>query len=162
MGRFRTKRGTCFVSDGNIRLHESYAGQLKRYYEGAKQSRHGLALVSNLFLFPPLSVLYIILSEPGILLYLLGLAAVIAIFGYLVDYVPGFRRVETIPLGEITKVQAVEGSSWTHPRFVVEYGYGNQTNKRRIRLPSRYFAFTEREFERAKQLFEEHSVLVRN
>jgi hypothetical protein len=83
---------------------------------------------------------------------------IIIVLAYIVDHLRGFRRVDTLPINSITAIEVIEGSWWTHARFIVEYQNDEQANKRRIRLPSRYFAFTEQEFEHAKKLFRSHEI----
>ncbi|WP_150123175.1 hypothetical protein [Haladaptatus sp. R4] len=90
--------------------------------------------------------------------YFLGFFVIIVVLAYVVDHLRGFRRVNQLPLDSITAVEVIEGSWWTHPRFIIEYQNGDQINKRRIRLPSRYFTFTEQEFEHAKELFRSHDI----
>ncbi|WP_433633750.1 hypothetical protein [Halomicrococcus sp. NG-SE-24] len=158
MGDFRTKRGRCSVSDGVLRIDESYTGQLKRNYEGAKSS----LVVFILFLAFIVSMVgwsvNIVLNERWVIPYLFGVFAIIAIVAYTIDYLRGFRQVETIPLASIIDVQVVKGTMWTHPRFIVSYKRDGEPYKRRIRLPSRHFAFTEQEFESAKHLFQTNGV----
>lgn len=158
MARFRTKRGACFVSDGKIRLDESYRDQLNRYYEEARRSNRGLVLVTALFVSLLLMAFYTARAGPEMLPYLLGFATILGVLGYTADRVRGFRRVETISCEAITAVRAIERSRATHPRFVVKYEDAEGTHRRRIKLPSRHFPDTEREFERAKQLFRSNGV----
>lgn len=153
MERFRTKRGTCFIKHGELRLDENYRGQFKRYYEGARSSKLGFVLVLASFTFFFWEAATIVLNDRWILPYFFGTVVAVVIFAYTIDHLRGFRRPETIPLDAITEIRVITGSLWTHRRFVVIYEKDNRPRKRRIRIQSRGFAFSKREFERAKQLF---------
>ena len=158
MASFRTKRGTCFISDNELRLEESYTGQLKRYYEGAKASTRGLVLVGLMGVYLVWMVHFFLFVRRGLFPIFFVILVIIIVLAHIADHLRGFRRVDILPLDSITAVEVIEGAWWTHARFIIEYQNGDQSNKRRVRLPSRYFAFTEREFEHAKALFRSHDI----
>lgn len=153
MGSFKTKRGTCSLTTDELRIEESYTGQLKRYYEGVTTTKRGLVLGLLVLGVVAVEFVAIIRTDQWVLVYIVGLAIPIVLIGYGIDYVRGFRRVETIPRDAITEITSIDGTIWTHQRFIVKYEDNGRISKRRIRLPSRQFAFTDQEFERAKQLF---------
>ncbi len=148
----------CFISESELRLEESYTDQLKHYYEGAKASTRGLVLTGLMIVYVVWIVNYFIFIKPELLPPFLPIFVIIVVLAYFVDLLRGFRRVNQLTLDSITAVEVIEGSLWTHPRFIIEYQNDGQSNKRRIRLPSRYFAFTEQEFEHAKELFRSHEI----
>lgn len=153
MSSFKTKRGTCSLTSDELRIEESYRGQLKRYYEGVTTTKRSIVL--GLLMFGGMAVAFIdiIRTDQWVLFYIMGLGIPLVLIGYGIDYVRGFRRVETIPRDAITEITSIDGTIWTHQRFIVTYETEGRMSKRRIRLPSRQFAFTDQEFERAKQLF---------
>ena len=153
MESFRTKRGRCFISESELRLEESYTDQLKHYYEEAKASTRGLVLTGLMIVYVVWMVNFILFERGEFFPYFLGSLVIIVVLAYVVDHLRGFRRVNQLSLDSITAVEVIEGSWWTHYRFIIEYQNGNQINKRRIRLSSRYFGFTEQAFEHAKELF---------
>jgi hypothetical protein len=155
---FRTKRGRCFISGSELRIEESYIDQSKRYYEEAKSSTRGLVLTGLMIVYVVWMANYILFDRREFFPYFLGFFVIIVVLANVVDHLRGFRRVDTLPLDSITAVEVIEGSWWTHPRFIIEYQNGDHINKRRVRLPSRYFAFTEQEFEHAKELFRSHDI----
>jgi hypothetical protein len=157
MGSFRTKRGTCSIAGGELRIDESYRDQFGRYCEGARDSKLGFVLVVVLFGYLFFSFAYIALSARWLLPVVFGVLAIVPL-AYAIDYLRGFRQAETIPLDAITETKVVNGTVWTHRRFIVSYETSNQSRRRRIKAPSRGFAFSESEFERAKQLFRSNDV----
>lgn len=158
MGAFRTKRGTCTIAHGELSLDESYLGQFKRYYEGARSSIRGFVLVSTFFLYLGWVFSEILLDNREFLPYFVGAVALLVGGAYAIDHLRGFRQPETVPLDAITESKVISGSRWTHPRFIVRYESGGETKKRRIKLPSRHFSFTKGEFEDAKRLFRSHDI----
>ena len=158
MESFRTKRGRCFIFESELRLEESYTDQLKHYYEEAKASTRGLVLTGLMIVYVVWMASFIPFERRESFAYFLGFFVIIVVLAYVVDHLRGFRRVNQLPLDSITAVEVIEGSWWTHPRFIIEYQNDEQVNKRRIRLPSRYFAFTDQEFEQAKELFRSHDI----
>jgi hypothetical protein len=158
MGQFRTKRGACSIANGELRVDESYRSQLKRYYEGARSSIRGFVLVVGAFAYLLWWFTTTTLTQRWLLPYCFGAFVVVVGLAYTIDYLRGFRRPATIPLDAISEVTVVDGSVWTHRRFVVSYETDNQSRRRRIKAPSRGFAFSESEFERAKQLFRSNDV----
>lgn len=158
MERFRTNRGTCSIADDELRLDESYRGQLRRYYEGAQASIPGFVLVAVGFIGFFWQFTYIALNGRWLLPYLFGAFVVIVILAYTIDHLRGFRRSETISLGAIAEVKVVNGSPLTHRRFIISYEDNGQPRKRRIKIPTRGFAFSKPEFERAKQLFRSNGI----
>ena len=101
---------------------------------------------------------YLLFVRRELFPYFLVFFSISVAFGYSVNYLRGFRRVKTLPLDSVTAVEVIEDSWWTHARFIIEYQNDDKVNKRRIRLPSRYFTFTEQEFEHAKELFHSHDI----
>lgn len=158
MGAFRTKRGTCTISHGELHLDESRLGQFRRCSEGARSSILEFVLATISFLYSVWSFVEILRDDRRLLPYLVGSVALLVGVAYAIDYLRGFRRPETVPLDAIAESKAISGSRWTHPRFIVRYESGGETKKRRIRLPSRRFSFTEGEFEDAKRLFRSHDI----
>lgn len=89
---------------------------------------------------------------------LFGAFVVIVVLAYTIDRLRGFRRTETIPLDVITEVKVMNGSPLTDRRFIVVYEDDGQPRKRRIRVPTRGFAFSKPAFERAKRLFRSNGI----
>lgn len=126
MATFRTKRGTCAIADGEVHIDEHYTGLFKRYYEGARSSKRGFVLVIVGMSYLPVQFTVIVLNQRWMLPYLLGGIVGIAVLASIIDHLRGFRRVETIPLDAITDITVVNGSRWTHPRFIIRYKHDDQ------------------------------------
>ena len=153
MARFKTNRGECYLSEDALHIDESASGYLQHMYEAATSSVRDFLFVS--IFVTVLGVNLAIIMAGNVLGVVIGGGIGFCIVGivYGVGYLRGFRQVETIPLKSITAVDRVEGSAWTHPRYIVSYEEDGATHKRRIKLPSRYLSFSEKQREPASQLF---------
>ena len=154
MGRFKTKRGVCFVDDGVLYINESFRGQLKRYAEGATASVWSVAMSLLMLVGLLWPVWYFTAVRPELLWIELVVLSVVIVLAYAIDYARGFTRPAEIPLNAITEVTFVDASMWTHKRFIVSYEEDGEIHKRRIRLPSQQFSYTTQELAAAKQLFD--------
>ncbi|RXK50457.1 hypothetical protein [Halorientalis pallida] len=159
MPSFRTKRGRCHLDGDTLRIESSIRGYARRLREGNRLLFWAYVVAMLVAVGTPFSL--ILWAEYQDLGLVLGGVALVVVLARVGNYLRGFTGDEEIPLEDVARVTATEGTKGlTRPRFVVEYDRNGDHKKRYVVMPSLWLDYGEETFDRAKTAFREAGLPV--
>ncbi|WP_435179041.1 hypothetical protein [Halorussus sp. AFM4] len=156
---FRTRRGRCVLTDGELRVESGPVGHGRRYWEGNRP-----LLAAYLALYAALAVgagRVLARGDWDALAFGAVAVAAVLIAGRRFKDRRGITRENRIPLYDVEAVEAYPGERrFSPPRLVVRYRRGGTVKRRYVLMPSRALSYADREFEAATRLLRERGVPV--